>query len=122
MVRYDERSGALHATELGRIASHFYVTARTVVSWAECLRPRMDEADFLAMLSRASEFDNVALRDDEAGELEELRRSEVRGRRREQGKAQTLQQLIHLGQARGMKNPVGWAKHVYFARQRAAQP
>lgn len=56
------------------------------------------------------------------GELEELKREAVRGRRREQGKAQTLQQLIHLGQARGMKNPVGWAKHVYLARQRAAQP
>lgn len=55
-----------------------------------------------------------------AGELKELQRSEVRGRRREQGKAQTLQQLIHLGQARGMKNPVGWAKHVYFARQQRA--
>lgn len=55
-----------------------------------------------------------------AGELKELQRSEVRGRRREQGKAQTLQQLIHLGQAREMKNPVGWAKHVYFARQQRA--
>ena len=54
------------------------------------------------------------------GELEQLKREEVRGRRREQGKAQTLQQLIHLGQARGMKNPVGWAKHVYFARQQRA--
>ena len=37
--------------------------------------------------------------------------------RREQGQAQTLPQLIALGQARGMKNPVAWAKHVYFARQ-----
>jgi hypothetical protein len=37
--------------------------------------------------------------------------------RRKQGQARTLQQLIALGQARGMKNPVGWAKHVYWARQ-----
>lgn len=53
------------------------------------------------------------------GELKELKRVEVQLRRREQGKAQTLQQLIALGQARRMKNPVAWAKHVYFARQRA---
>jgi len=58
----------------------------------------------------------------QAGELEELKREAVRQRVAERKKAQTLQQLIHLGQARGMKNPVGWAKHVYFARQRAAQP
>ena len=54
-----------------------------------------------------------------AGELQELKRTEARQQRQQQGQARTLQQLIHLGQARGMKNPVGWAKHVYFARQRA---
>jgi len=55
------------------------------------------------------------------GELQELAREAVqRARRRDQGQARTLQQLIHLGQARGMKNPVAWAKHVYFARQQRA--
>jgi hypothetical protein len=24
--------------------------------------------------------------------------------------------LIHIGQQRGMKNPIGWAKHVFYAR------
>jgi DNA repair protein RadD len=54
-----------------------------------------------------------------AGELRELRRDEIRHERHQQGKARTLPELIALGQARGMKNPVGWAKHVYFARQRS---
>jgi superfamily II DNA or RNA helicase len=55
------------------------------------------------------------------GELQELAREAVaRARRRDQGQARTLQQLIHLGQARGMRNPVAWAKHVYFARQQRA--
>jgi superfamily II DNA or RNA helicase len=53
-----------------------------------------------------------------AGELQELKRTEQRTARREQGQARTLQELIHLGQARGMKNPVGWAKHVLYARGR----
>jgi DNA repair protein RadD len=51
-----------------------------------------------------------------AGELQELKRGQQRTARREQGQARTLQELIHLGQARGMKNPVGWAKHVLYAR------
>ena len=49
--------------------------------------------------------------------LEQVEPSHVlKAARREQGKAQTLQQLIHLGQQRGMKNPVAWAKHVLYAR------
>ena len=51
-----------------------------------------------------------------AGELQELIRDSVM-RRNQQGKARTLADLIALGQARGMKNPVGWAKHVMAARQ-----
>lgn len=53
------------------------------------------------------------------GELQELARKAVTRERRQ---ARTLQELIHVGQARGMKNPVGWAKHVYFARQQAGRP
>ena len=57
----------------------------------------------------------------QAGELQELARDAVaraRARdRRQQAQARTLQELIHIGQARGMKNPVAWAKHVHFARK-----
>jgi len=50
------------------------------------------------------------------GDLKELKREEVRQRRTEQGRAQTLQQLIAVGHARNMRNPVAWAKHVLYAR------
>ena len=53
------------------------------------------------------------------GDLQELKREAVQQRVTERKKAQTLQQLIAVGQARGMKNPVGWAKHVHNARQRS---
>jgi superfamily II DNA or RNA helicase len=52
------------------------------------------------------------------GELEELKaREAVRSRKREQGTAQTLEDLIKVGKARGMKNPYGWAHNVFKARQ-----
>jgi superfamily II DNA or RNA helicase len=51
------------------------------------------------------------------GELVEM----AVAKRREQGGAQTLQQLIALGQQRGYKNPVAWAKHVLAARQTKGQ-
>jgi hypothetical protein len=53
------------------------------------------------------------------GELEELKaREAIRGRKREQGTAQTLEDLIRVGKARGMKNPYGWANNVFKARQK----
>ena len=49
------------------------------------------------------------------GELVEVeaRQREVR---REQATAATLEELIQVGQRRGMKNPHGWARHVMAAR------
>lgn len=51
------------------------------------------------------------------GELEEIKaREAVRDRKREQGTAQTLADLVRVGKARGMKNPHGWANNVFKAR------
>jgi hypothetical protein len=49
------------------------------------------------------------------GELVEL---QAVAKRREQGNAQSLQDLIALGHQRGYKNPTAWAKHVLAGRQR----
>jgi len=40
-----------------------------------------------------------------------------RERKRNQGAARNLQDLIQLGVRRGMKNPGGWAVHVHCARE-----
>jgi DNA repair protein RadD len=50
------------------------------------------------------------------GELQELAIA-ARARKQAQGGAQTLEQLIALGQQRGYKNPTAWAKHLLAARQ-----
>jgi len=44
----------------------------------------------------------------------------IRERKMQQGKAQSLDDLIALGKARGYKNPVAWAKHLIRARQARA--
>jgi superfamily II DNA or RNA helicase len=43
-----------------------------------------------------------------------------RAKRKEQGRAQTMQELIALGRRRGYKNPYMWAKFTWQARQRRA--
>ena len=54
------------------------------------------------------------------GELQELAIA-ARARKQAQGGAQTLEQLIALGQQRGYKNPTAWAKHLLAARQTKSQ-
>lgn len=56
------------------------------------------------------------------GELKKLNREEIirekKDRKKEQGRAQTMEELIALGRARGMKNPAGWAYFIHNARQK----
>jgi hypothetical protein len=53
-----------------------------------------------------------------AGSLQEISQEQLKVRRKqEQGEAHSMEELIALGQRRGMKNPRGWARHVLAARQ-----
>ncbi len=44
MARFDERSGNLYVTELGRVASHFYISHASIVTFNDMLTKHMDEA------------------------------------------------------------------------------
>ena len=83
MCRFDERTGNLYITDLGRVAAHFYIKHKTIVEFNDRLRPRMSEAAVFALIASSSEFENLAVRDDETIELETLARRqclvEVRG-------------------------------------------
>ncbi|XP_055607496.1 activating signal cointegrator 1 complex subunit 3 [Uranotaenia lowii] len=74
MVRYNERTGDLNVTDLGRTASHFYIKYDTVEVFNDLMKPIMNEADILAMMSNAQEFEQLKVRDDEMDELDELTR------------------------------------------------
>ena len=51
------------------------------------------------------------------GDLERIDvEAERKARKQEQGTARGLRDLVTLGVRRGMKNPTGWAVHVYAAR------
>lgn len=86
MCRYDPRTGALAATDLGRVSSHFYVSHETIVLWNELfsqlpLEPTVTEADWeevystvLHAVSCATEFEHMRSRQEEAEELDYLTR------------------------------------------------
>lgn len=72
MIRYNMRTGDLAITDLGRIASNFYIKYDTVEVFNEMMSNVMSESEILAMVSHAQEFQQLKVREDEMDELGDL--------------------------------------------------
>ncbi|THV08678.1 Sec63-domain-containing protein [Dendrothele bispora CBS 962.96] len=72
MIVFDQRTHSFTITDLGRIAAKYYIRYRTIEIFNNDFRPKMTEADVLAMLSKSTEFDQIQLRDSEEAELKQL--------------------------------------------------
>ena len=72
LVKYDRRSGALQSTDLGRIASHYYVSIDTIASFNEHLRPTFGDIELLRLFTQAEEFKYMVVREEEKLELAKL--------------------------------------------------
>ena len=59
-------------TELGRIASHFYLTHQTVQTYNQLLKPTLSEIELFRVFSLSGEFRNVGVREEEKLELAKL--------------------------------------------------
>ena len=71
MIRYDESNGIMSSVDLGRTASHFYIKYDTVEIFNEMMTSIMNEGEILAMISKAQEFEQLKVRDDEMTELDD---------------------------------------------------
>ena len=72
LARYDRRTGAFQATDLGRIASHYYVTYTTLAAFSDHLRPTMGDIELLRLFALADEFKFMIVREEEKLELAKL--------------------------------------------------
>ncbi|KAF7301385.1 hypothetical protein MIND_00703700 [Mycena indigotica] len=72
MIEFDRTTHQLKATDLGRIASKYYIRHSSIEIFNKNFRPKMTEADVLAMLSLSTEFEQIQVRESEATELERL--------------------------------------------------
>ncbi|XP_053317304.1 activating signal cointegrator 1 complex subunit 3 [Spea bombifrons] len=72
MIRFEERTGFFSSTDLGRTASHFYIKYNTIETFNELFDAHKTEADIFAIVSKAEEFEQIKVRDEESEELEHL--------------------------------------------------
>lgn len=56
MARFDKRSGNLGVTDLGRIASHYYIKYGTIEAFNNMLNPHLSEAEGLHVSFFVDEF------------------------------------------------------------------
>ncbi|ODM91249.1 Activating signal cointegrator 1 complex subunit 3 [Orchesella cincta] len=74
MIRFDERTEYLYSTDIGRTASHFYIKYDTIENFNEVVSPVMSPDMILMMICKASEFEQLKVRDEELDELDILKR------------------------------------------------
>mmetsp|Transcript_17985 Transcript_17985/g.30596 ORF Transcript_17985/g.30596 Transcript_17985/m.30596 type:complete len:2161 (-) Transcript_17985:3045-9527(-) len=59
-------------TDMGRVASHYYIGHATIEVFNTKLKPHMEDCQMIDLLCHASEFDNLRLREEEIVELNKL--------------------------------------------------
>ncbi|KRY35927.1 Activating signal cointegrator 1 complex subunit 3 [Trichinella spiralis] len=74
MIRFDETNGYFFPTDLGRIASLYYINCNTVETFSRSISDSMTDQDILHVISSASEFSQLVVRDKELSELDELKK------------------------------------------------
>lgn len=74
MIIFNEKTEELRAKDVGRIASQYYVLHSSIEIFNSMMRPQSNESDILKMISMSGEFDNIQSRENEAEELNRLRR------------------------------------------------
>ena len=74
MIRYISHTGTLSITDMGRIASHYYINHHTIESFNSMLSSQLSDAEVLEVLCSSSEFDQLKMRPEEANEMDELKK------------------------------------------------
>lgn len=56
LIKYDRSSGTFQSLELGRIASHYYVTHHSMATYNTHLRPTMSMVELFRIFALSNEF------------------------------------------------------------------
>ncbi|KAG1789995.1 putative RNA helicase [Suillus plorans] len=72
LIKYERASGRFQSTELGRIASHYYVTYNSMATYNQHLRSTMSTLELFRVFALSNEFKLLPVRQEEKLELGKL--------------------------------------------------
>ena len=62
LIKYERASGRFQSTELGRIASHYYVTHNSMATYNQHLKPTMSTLELFRVFALSNEFKLIPVR------------------------------------------------------------
>ena len=74
MINYHKETEYFTIKDIGRIASNYYISHKSIDIFNQKLKDRMKEADILSLISESSEFEDLKSREEEFKELEDLKK------------------------------------------------
>jgi pre-mRNA-splicing helicase BRR2 len=72
LIKYDRKSGRLQVTELGRIASHYYISHTSMATYNQHLKPSLSQIELFRVFALSDEFKFIPVREEEKLELLKL--------------------------------------------------
>ncbi|KAL1837430.1 hypothetical protein VTJ49DRAFT_3782 [Mycothermus thermophilus] len=72
LIKYDEKTGKMQSTELGRIASHYYITHSSMDTYNKLIQPSMNDVELFRVFAQSGEFKYIPVRQEEKVELAKL--------------------------------------------------
>jgi pre-mRNA-splicing helicase BRR2 len=72
LVKYEKKTGRLQSTELGRIASHYYIGHNSMLTYSQHLQPSITTIELFRIFALSDEFKYIPVRQDEKLELAKL--------------------------------------------------
>ncbi|KAH9477321.1 U5 small nuclear ribonucleoprotein 200 kDa helicase [Psilocybe cubensis] len=72
LIKYERSTGRFTSTELGRIASHYYVTYNSMMVYNQHLKPTMSTLELFRVFALSNEFKLLPVRQEEKLELAKL--------------------------------------------------
>ncbi|RDW74063.1 Sec63-domain-containing protein [Coleophoma crateriformis] len=72
LIKYDKKSGRIQTTELGRIASHYYITHSSMLTYNHHIQPSITPIELFRVFALSEEFKYIPVRQDEKLELAKL--------------------------------------------------
>lgn len=72
LIKYDRKTGKLQGTELGRIASHYYITHTSMQIYNTHLQPALSPIELFRVFALSEEFKYIPVRSEEKLELQKL--------------------------------------------------
>ncbi|KAK5113048.1 hypothetical protein LTR62_003627 [Meristemomyces frigidus] len=72
LVKYDKKTGRIQSTDLGRIASHYYITHNSMLTYNTHIQPSVTPIELFRIFSLSDEFRYIPVRQDEKLEMAKL--------------------------------------------------